>query len=429
MVNRYSFDNGLKVISKHIPNSHVLNIGIWLPVGSKYEQKNNNGIFHFIEHMLFKGINNNIDNPHYQVINMLGGEINAFTGQETTCYYIRILNEYAELAIFTLSDMMFNFAFNESDIEIEKNVIYEELKIQQEQPSIQTGIALASATWGKNSLSLPVIGSGESIKNFDKKLLIKYLDKYYNPENMVISITGDCEKTNLLELIDKYFAKYKNKIAIHERNYYSIPLINKNIVVVQKSIDQIHLAFTFKGFKFGDKKLYPLEIINNFWANGTSSKLYNKLRIDNGYIYSIHSFSTSFQDIGIYNLYFSTSIENLDKIMNIIMHEIDNIKNDKMNLNDTILEKYKNQIKAQYIMGNENYFNQMINIGYSEVMGKTLLETEDYLRAINEIGKKDIDEVFHETLNHGIFSVGLLANEIDCIDAYNIVNYYTQISV
>lgn len=227
MYNLFTLDNGLRVVLENIDYVKSVSVGLWIENGSRNENLKNNGISHFIEHMMFKGTENRSALQIAECIEDVGGQINAFTGKEATCYYIKILNSHIELALEVLSDMLFNSKFKEEDIEKEKGVIIEEISMTEDSPEDVLSDLHCKAIWGDDSISYPILGTVETVKSFKRKDIVDYINKYYIPENSVISICGNFDINELEKLINKYFGNW-NSGENKNITVYSKPKIENN---------------------------------------------------------------------------------------------------------------------------------------------------------------------------------------------------------
>jgi len=211
MYNLFKLDNGLRVVVENIEYVNSVSVGLWIENGSRNENIKNSGISHFIEHMLFKGTVDRTAKQIAEAIEDVGGQINAFTGKEVTCFYIKALDTHLELSLDVLADMLFNSNFSEDEIEKEKSVIFEEINMSEDSPEDVLTELHTKAIWNTDSISLPILGTMDTVKSFSKEMIVDYVDSYYIPENSVISISGKFDMKNIEKLIQKYFGKWYTK--------------------------------------------------------------------------------------------------------------------------------------------------------------------------------------------------------------------------
>jgi predicted Zn-dependent peptidase len=409
MYERYSLANGTKVITEFIPYVNSISMGIWIRSGSRYENLVNNGISHFIEHMSFKGTERRSAKQIAEEIEELGGQINAFTGKEATCYYVKLLDEHIDIGIDVLSDIVHNSRFSMEDISKEKGVIQEEINMYEDSPEDLVLDLLSSATWGEDSLSYPILGTDSSISNINRSILLNYLESTYTPENIVISIAGNFNNEQLRIKLEKYFGmeNWRRKEDI----LLATPKIHSNIFVKNKDIEQTHVALTLKGIELGNEKLYTLLAINNYFGGSTSSKLFQNLREDKGYVYTIYSYPSAYLNIGMFNIYFALNGQYLNNAIDLIKHEIQSILSNKMT--DIEIKKAKEQLKGNYILGLESVSSRMFGIGKSELMLQKVHEPKEILTQIDNISKEDVFEVIDSVFGNGILSTAAVGRNIN----------------
>lgn len=410
MYKRNILNNGIRIVSEHIPYVNSISIGIWVKSGSRYENNDNNGVSHFIEHMLFKGTENRSAKKIAQEIEELGGQINAFTGKEATCYYVKLLDEHYKVGIEVLSDMILNPKFSVEDIEKEKSVIQEEINMYEDSPEDLVSDIISSATWNLDALSYPILGTNSTIKNMTKESICEYFNSRYTPENIVISVAGNFDENVIIKSLEAAFANWIDKPKNTSEIILSSPSINKKIIVRSKDIEQIHIALTLKGIELGNDKLYTLLAINNFFGAGTSSQLFQKIREESGYVYTIYSFPSSYKNCGIFNIYFALNEQYLENAIELIKTEIKSIISTKMSLDD--IKKSKEQLKGNYILGLESISSRMFSMGKSELMLEKIFEPKEILQKIDAITKDDVFEMIDCIFSNGIYSAAAVGRNI-----------------
>lgn len=409
MYNKYTLDNGIRVVTEEIPYVNSISIGVWVKSGSRYENEKNNGVSHFIEHMLFKGTKKRSAKQIAEEIEDLGGQINAFTGKEATCFYVKLLDEHFNVGIDVLSDMILNSKFNEEDIEKEKSVILEEINMYEDSPEDLVIDLLSKATWGDDSLSFPILGEKETIALLKREDIIDYFHKHYVTQNMVIAAAGNFNEEALLTVLNDKFGQWEGDKS-GEQNL-STPEINRNILVKNKDIEQIHVALTLDGIELGSDKLYPLLAINNYFGGGTSSKLFQTFREEKGYVYTIYSFPSPYKNKGSFNVYFALNDQYMDEALNLLYIEIKKILECKMNSREIM--KAKEQLKGNYILGLESVSSRMFSLGKSEIMLNKVYEPKDVLDKIDNINDDDVNNLIDNIFKKGVLTVSAVGKNIN----------------
>lgn len=409
MYNLFTLDNGLRVVLENIDYVKSVSVGLWIENGSRNEDLKNNGISHFIEHMMFKGTENRTALQIAECIEDVGGQINAFTGKEATCYYIKILNSHMELALEVLSDMLFNSKFKEEDIEKEKGVVIEEISMTEDSPEDVLSDLHCKAIWGDDSISYPILGTLETVKSFKRSDIVDYINKYYIPENSVISICGNFDINKLEKLINKYFGNWSSG---ENKNItcYSKPKIENNHLFKNKNIEQLHISLGFEGLELGNDDIYPLVLLSNVLGGGASSVLFQKIREEKGLCYSIYSYMSSFNKTGSVSIYTGLNPTYTEDTISLIKQVVNDFS--KKGINKEKLIKSKEQLKGSYILGLESTSTRMFNNGKSVLFLNRINDPEIIMKKIDKITEDKLQEVMTRTFGAGIKKFGLCGRKI-----------------
>lgn len=409
MYKRYTLKNGIRVVTEFIPYVNSISIGIWIGSGSRHENSDNNGVSHFIEHMMFKGTLNRTAKKIAEDVEELGGQINAFTGKEATCFYVKLLDEHIDIGIDVLSDIITNPKFSQEDIDKEKSVIQEEINMYEDSPEDLVADLISVANWGDNTLSYPILGTQKSINEMTKEKIINYFDENYIPSNMVISVAGNFNED---EIIEKLESKFMNLEAKQGANItLNTPELQHNVLVKKKDIEQTHVCLTLDGIELGNDKLYTLLAINNYFGGGTSSRLFQSLREEMGYVYTIYSYPSAYKNKGVFNIYFALNESYLSDALRLINEEIENIRINKMS--SVQIKKAKEQLKGNYILGLESISSRMFGMGKSELMLGKVNEPREILDKIDSITDNDVSEVIDNIFGKGIITAAAVGRKIN----------------
>lgn len=408
MQNVFKLTNGLRVVTEKIETVKSISVGVWVETGSRNENKLNNGISHFIEHMMFKGTEKRNALELAESIENVGGQINAFTGREATCYYIKALDENLELCLDILSDMMFNSKFSSGDIEKEKGVVIEEINMSEDSPEDVLADLHSIAIWGEDSISFPILGTVDTVRSFNRELLLQYIGEYYIPENSVISICGNFEDDKLYNYLDKYFSTWKS-LSNKRVTKYSTPILLSDILYKDKPIEQLHLSLGLKGYELGDDKGYTLTLINNILGGGASSILFQKIREELGLCYSIYSYMSSYNNTGTINIYAGLSPKYAEKAITVIKKQLREFA--ESGVSSTLLNNTKNKIKASYILGLESTSSRMFANGKTLLFLNKVNSQEDIMGKINAIDNDKVTMVMNETIGKGIINAAFVGND------------------
>ena len=395
MYKKHVLENGLTIIGEEIPYVKSISLGVWINAGSRIEDEEISGVSHFIEHMLFKGTKNRTSKQIASEIDNLGGQINAFTSKECTCYYVKLLNSHIDIGIDVLSDMILNSKFDEEDLDKERSVIIEELKMYEDSPEDLAYDLLTENIYKDDALGMNIIGTEESLKRLNREKLLEYFNKYYVPNNSVISISGNFNFNEIINKIEEKFKNWKKRdvdIDIKQAEFKSC-FLSKN-----KDIEQVNLALSLEAVPLeNDEEVYALAVINTVLGGSISSRLFQKIREEKGLVYSIYSSQSLYRKCGELGIFASMSNDHLKEVYESIIEEIKTMK--KHYLTDIEIKESKEQLKGSYILGLESTSSRMMSIGRSLLLNNKVESTDDILKSIDnvdsEIVKIVIDKIFN----------------------------------
>lgn len=406
MYKKILLDNGLRLVYENIPYVRSVSVGIWVGTGSRNENTTNNGISHFIEHMLFKGTTNRSSKEIAEGIDAIGGQINAFTGKECTCYYTKTLDSHLNISLDILADMFFNSNFESSDIAVEKRVVIEEIGMYEDTPEELVHDIFSEMVWNGNSLGYPILGTPKCINKFSKKMIKKYMDDYYTPYNTVISVAGNFDEAELIDYVKKYFGSWKSDKNF---NIEYLPVEYKiDKAIREKDTEQVHLCMGFEGIEHGNDKVYSLLALNNIFGGGMSSRLFQNIREKKGLVYSIYSYPSTYKDAGLFMIYAGMNPVHLQNVVELTKKEIDLLI--KKGITQGELNKSKEQLKGNYILGLESINSRMNSIGKSELLLGKINTPEEVIEKMANIKLDDLYEVISMVFNYEKLSISAVGS-------------------
>ena len=403
--------NGIRVVTEEIPYVNSISIGLWIKVGSRYETIENNGISHFIEHMLFKGTRSRSAKDIANSIDKLGGQLNAFTSKECTCFYVKVLDTHFDIALDVLADMFFNSNFGSEDIEKERGVVIEEINMYEDSPEDLVHDLFSQAVWTGNPLGMSILGTEESLNNLSRKKIVDYFNEKYIPQNIVISVVGNFKHKEVVNKIKGYFEKAEHK---DNSNIHTVPSFEPEYMLKSKVTEQVHLCMGFKGVDIKSKAFYPMLILNNLFGGAMSSRLFQKIREDRGLAYSVFSYPSSFEDCGLFSIYAGSKPGNLKSVAELIMEEIRSIK--KAGITENELHDSKEQLKGSYILGLESTSGRMISIGKSELLLEKIYSPAEILERVDKVDMNSVNSIIKQifdTDNMGAAVIGSMEKDMD----------------
>lgn len=411
MYKTHTLSNGLTIIGEEIPYLKSITLGIWVNAGSRIENEELGGISHFIEHMLFKGTKNRTSKEIASTIDNLGGQINAFTSKECTCYYVKLLDEHIDIGIDILSDMFLNPLFDEKDIDKERQVIIEELKMYEDSPEDLVYDLLMEGIYKTDALGMNIIGTEESLYNMNRNTIKDYFNKYYVASNSVISISGNFKFEEMVKLIE---SKFKDLAMGNVDIKITEPEFHPCFIARNKDTEQVNLAISLKAIPLECREdAYALSIINNIFGGSISSRLFQNIRENKGLVYSIYSAPSLYRKSGELGIYASMSNENLKKVYNLVLEEIDNLRQN--HLTDKEIKESKEQLKGSYILGLESTSSRMMSIGKAMVLTKKVKNPNDIIESINNIDKARIDLIIDKVFNRENIGVCIVGRDVEGI--------------
>ena len=409
MYKKHVLENGLTIIGEEIPYVKSISLGVWINAGSRIEDEEISGVSHFIEHMLFKGTRNRTSKQIASEIDNLGGQINAFTSKECTCYYVKLLDSHIDIGIDVLSDMILNSKFNEDDLDKERSVIIEELKMYEDSPEDLAYDLLTENIYKNDPLGMNIIGTEESLNRINREKLLDYFNKYYVPNNSVIAISGNFNFDEIINKIEEKFKVWKKRdvnVDIKKAEFKSC-FLTKN-----KDIEQVNLAMSLEAVPLeNDKEVYALAVINTVFGGSISSRLFQKIREEKGLVYSIYSSQSLYRKCGELGIFASMSNEHLKEVYESIIEEIKIMK--KYYLTDQEIKESKEQLKGSYILGLESTSSRMMSIGRSLLLNNKVESTDDILKSIDNVDRETVKIVIDKIFNLDKLGVCIVGRDVE----------------
>lgn len=379
MFKKENLQNGLPVVMESLKNMRSVVVGIWVKVGSRNEPSGENGISHFLEHMFFKGTKKRSAKDIAFEIDSLGGELNAFTSRETTTFYVKVLDEFLEKGIDILADMFLNSTFPEEDVEKEKKIIKEEIKMVEDTPDDYIHDLSNQTIWGNTGLGQPVLGRRETIKSFTRDDILSHIRRYYGTKDTVISCAGNFEHEELIHSLNMHLGDLRRG---SEPERHMQPDFNNKIEVFSKELSEAHICLGVKGIPQASKERYSLFLLNTIFGAGVSSRLFQEIREKRGLAYSIYSFVASYFDTGLWGVYAGVSRKKVREVIDLIIREMDGLQN---TINEEELQRAKNQLKGNIILGLESSSSRMNNIARQEIYYGRYHSPKEIMNVIDSI--------------------------------------------
>ncbi|MCF0123041.1 MAG: insulinase family protein [Ruminiclostridium sp.] len=375
--------NGVRIVTEHIDTVRSATLGIWVGGGSREEDDWESGAAHFIEHMLFKGTENRSAADIARETDAIGGQMNAFTTKECTCFYGRVLDTHLAQALDILWDMVYASAFTQEATETERGVILEEIDMYEDTPDDLCSEKLFAAVYRGSSLARPILGSEGTLAAMTGASLKSYHHRHYRADNTVVALAGSFTEEILEEIRRRFSALEPGETPRVDQAVYT-----PAFVTTRKSIEQNHLILAFPGLSYGDPKRFALQLLSAILGGGVSSRLFQKVREQQGLCYSIYSYGAGHQDSGVYCIYTAMNRETEAKALDTIRRVIDEFRDEGPSSEE--LERAREQSKANVVMGLESTQARMSHAGRSLLLLGEILSPEEIIAAYDAVTREDV---------------------------------------
>ena len=385
-------ENGIPVVMESFRNVRSVAVGIWVKVGSRYETPAKNGISHFLEHMFFKGTRKRSPKDIAVEIDTMGGDLNAFTSRENTAFYIKVLDEYLEKGVDLLSDIFVHSTFPEDELEKEKKIIKEEVKMVEDTPDDYIHDLFNQTIWGHEGLGQPILGRRETIAAFTREDLIHHISKYYGTKDIIISCAGKFQPAKLMELLRERFGGLRRG---SEPEKGPTPEFKSDIKVYTKDISEAHICIGVPSVSQTSDDRYSLFVLNTLLGGGVSSRLFQEIRENRGLAYSVYSYTSMYLDTGLWGVYAGVSKKRIREVAELIIHEMLSLKD---TLTEDELDKAKRHLKGNMILGLESTNSRMNNIARQEIYFNRYFSPDEISKAVDVVSMKQIRELSERLL-------------------------------
>lgn len=388
MIINKKLDCGIQIIMEKIPHVQSASVGIWVKAGSVDEVVKNSGISHFIEHMLFKGTDKRTAKQIAEDVDKIGGQINAFTGKEATCYYIKTLSSNLESACEILTDMFLNSQFDKEEMEKEKNVIFEEMKMIEDSPEDAAHDTITELIFRGNPLSQPIIGTKTSLRGITQNAIKRYMDEEYTRDNIVISVAGNFDENVVCKQFDGKLKHLRAKKAVKEELALDY---EPSFKVKVKDIEQSHLCLGLPGIDISDDRYYVMSLLCNIMGGSMSSRLFQNIREQKGLAYSVYAMSSSYSKTGYFNIYAGVAHDKVVETIKAISAELKLLEAE--GVTEEELQIAKEQLKGSYIFSFENVNSRMFTNGKNTLILDRVYTQEEIIESIDRVTLEDISKM------------------------------------
>ncbi len=406
-VEKTILDNGLKVVTEKIESVKSVSVGIWVKTGSRNETDRQAGITHFLEHMLFKGTESRSSYDIAMSMESVGGYLNAFTSSEYTCYYSRCLNTQFERAMDVLSDMVLHPSFPEKEIEKEKKVVIEEMKMYRDSPDDYLFEEFSNKLFEGHPLGRPIIGFEETVSAFERQDLYDYMEQRYQPWNLLVAVAGNVNHQKVVNRVSSYFGNAELKGA--EQSNSELPPYAVTNQTLTKDIEQTHLILGRRGLDYDHDDKYRLLLANTVLGGGMSSRLHQNVREKYGYCYSINTFNQSYQDTGVFGVYVGTDRDYVKHVRKLIETELEKLQQEP--IPEKELSEAKAQLKGKLMLSLESMSNRMSRLAKSELYFNRFVTLDELVENIDGVEAGQVQTFAQHFFDKDQFSEAILLPE------------------
>jgi len=416
------FDNGLVLATAEMPYMASVCVGLWTRIGSRYEPPSLNGATHFIEHLLFKGTKTRSAYDISLEIESLGGHINAWTSEESTCFHAIASAKYFQNLTDVLMDMFHFSKFSKADIDKEREVIKDEIAMYRDQPNQHVEDLLNEALWDNHPLGKPITGTEQTVENLTREKLIKFKNQNYGAENSFLVVAGAISHSDAVEISKKYIQLFDKKPL---PKYKPANLLSEksSIRLCTRKVEQTNLALAFRTCSRHDSRRYALRVLNAIVGENMTSRLFRILRDDIGIVYNIYSSPSFFDDVGDLTIVAGMDEENIQKTIKLILKELRNIKDNPPSKQE--VETAKSYLIGQLEISLESTENQMNWLGEQLVGYNTIIAPEQVIKNIMTVTPKDVQQVardFIKPQKAAIAMVSSLKSDKGLLDLFKIIS-------
>ncbi|MGE5676018.1 MAG: M16 family metallopeptidase [Mycobacterium leprae] len=376
--------SGLRVITESIPYVRSASVGVWVGAGSSWETPQNMGISHLIEHMLFKGTPSRTARQIAQEIDGRGGNLNAYTAKEQTCYYAKVLDEHLPVAIDVLADMVLHSMFDPNHLAKEKGVVVEEIKMYEDVPDDLVHDLFAAAMWEGHALGRPIVGTEETVQSFTREQILGYCASHYIPSNIVIAAAGNVEHQQVVDLVARAFDELGQRSgSVPDWPAAPTDPQGPRSILRVKEHEQVHLVVGMKGLYQDHDDLYALHLLNTVLGGGASSRLFQEIREERALAYSVFSYQSSFQSTGNFAVYAGVSPKAVNEVLELILKEYRTMGENGLTAEE--LKAAKDQLKGEIMLGLESTSGRMTRLGRGELTRGRVLSPDEIVAKIDAV--------------------------------------------
>ncbi|MGD2271001.1 MAG: pitrilysin family protein [Desulfobacterales bacterium] len=413
-VNKTILNNGIRIVTKRMPYARSVSMGVWVNVGARDELPSENGLSHMIEHMIFKGTRKRTAFQIAKAFDAIGGQTNAFTSFEYTCYHARVIDAHLEIMVDILSDIFLNSIFDDKEVEKERPVIFQEINMVEDNPEEYVHILSSNTYWGNNPLGRSILGTRENVVRFTAASIKKFFHRFYQPDHIVISAAGNISHQNLVELVQPAFESVIPGNGLPRR---TTPRCHPQVNIHHRDLEQVHICLGTKGISITDPHRYAFSLLNTILGGNMSSRLFQKIREGRGLAYAVYSYISSFVDTGIFGAYVAVQPNHVLEATKLILKEMDELK--KSRVDSTELKDAIDYTKGNLLLASESIDSQMVRLAQNEINFGHHIPLQTVMDHIESVTDEDIIHLAESLIQRnriGLTTLGAFTDKEAFID-------------
>ena len=395
MYNKTVLENGVKILSEKMEHIRSISLGIWVGVGSRDEMEGENGISHFVEHMIFKGTRNRSSLQIAKVLDAIGGLSNAFTGKEHTCYHSKVLDKHLPTLAEILSDIFLNSIFDPQDMDRERQVILQEINMMEDTPEDRIHVLFNRLCWIDHPLGMCVLGTDESVSNIKKETILNYINRFYTPPRIIITAAGNIEHDALVAHFEPLFNSIKSGTEDPPR---SIPHVHADISCQWKDLEQVHICLGGKAPNLSSDVRFAGAVLNTILGGNMSSRLFQEIREKRGLAYSLYSFLSAYMDTGLMGVYVGTDPSQVNQVLEIVNREIRKIRDGEVSESD--LSAALEHLMGGVLLGAENTDVRMMRLAKNDYVFGRYVSYDELVAKLQEVTVDQVVAVAQDTFQN-----------------------------
>jgi len=403
-IEREALPNGIRVVTERMPHVRSIAVGIWIGTGSREEELHETGLSHFVEHMVFKGTKNRTAEEIAKSVDSIGGGLDAFTSKELVSYNVKVLDEHLPKAFDVISDLVRNPLFEPNDIEKEKGVILEELKMEVDNPEYLIHEIFSSRFWKGHALGRSILGTKQTIRSFDRDMIEGYYKQFYTPANILVTAAGNLSHKKLTRLAEDYLGDLKPRRArkAQEKPQPHAPLVFHN----KNSLEQVHVYLGVPSIAMPHESRFACYILNAILGGGMSSRLFQNIREKQGLAYTVYSELAMYRDAGCMLVYAGTSLKSAEKVVKSIVHELHEVS--ATLVTEEELRRAKDHLKGSFVLSLESTSSRMNNLARQELYFKRFFSLDEMLERIEQVTAAEVQALAQQFFNPKQMAVAML---------------------